>query len=135
MEPAAIGLAAAALASGEIVKALAAGANAVIEWPREKELFAGILAETMGMSLVRGQASRPDVALARTVRAHLRLGPRPGVFEYRPEHADAHARWAGVLDRGIPAPPQLAQKRLTTDNAFDIAHFPANDGPVLNRFA
>jgi len=28
-------------------------------------------------------------------------GPRPGVFEYRTEHADAHARWADVLDRGV----------------------------------
>ena len=28
-------------------------------------------------------------------------GPRPGVFEYRPEHAAAHARWAKVLDRGV----------------------------------
>jgi hypothetical protein len=29
------------------------------------------------------------------------LGPRPGVFEYRPEHAGAHARWAKVIDRGV----------------------------------
>ncbi len=28
-------------------------------------------------------------------------GPRPGVFEYRSEHAAAHARWAEVLDRGV----------------------------------
>lgn len=28
-------------------------------------------------------------------------GPRPGVFEYRPEHAAAHARWAKALDRGV----------------------------------
>jgi hypothetical protein len=32
----------------------------------------------------------------------LELGsPRPGVFEYRSEHQDAHARWAKVLDRGV----------------------------------
>lgn len=55
-----------------------AGANAVIEWPRERELFAGILAETMGMAVVRGHTGRPDLALSRTVRAHLRLGPSPG---------------------------------------------------------
>ncbi len=29
------------------------------------------------------------------------LGPRPGVFEYRPEHAAAHAKWAKVIDRGV----------------------------------
>ena len=28
-------------------------------------------------------------------------GPRPGVFEYRPEHAAAHASWADVIDRGV----------------------------------
>jgi len=29
------------------------------------------------------------------------LGPRAGVFEYRPEHVDAHAKWAEVIDRGV----------------------------------
>ncbi|TWU41033.1 right-handed parallel beta-helix repeat-containing protein [Novipirellula artificiosorum] len=28
-------------------------------------------------------------------------GPRAGVFEHRAEHADAHAMWAKVLDRGV----------------------------------
>lgn len=28
-------------------------------------------------------------------------GSRPGVFEYRPEHAAAHASWARVIDRGV----------------------------------
>jgi hypothetical protein len=28
-------------------------------------------------------------------------GPRPGVFEYGPEHAGAHAQWAKVLNRGV----------------------------------
>lgn len=55
-----------------------AGATAVIEWPREKTIFAGILTETMGMAIVRGPSTRADLALTRTARAHLRLGPRPG---------------------------------------------------------
>ncbi|MEM9236820.1 MAG: right-handed parallel beta-helix repeat-containing protein [Verrucomicrobiota bacterium] len=29
------------------------------------------------------------------------LGPRPGVFEFQAEHADAHASWAKVIDRGV----------------------------------
>ncbi len=55
-----------------------AGATAVIEWPREEAILAGILTETMGMSVVRGPSTRADLALTRTVRAHLRLGPSPG---------------------------------------------------------
>ena len=59
-------------------RAYLAGATAVIEWPREKAILAGILTETMGMAVVRGPSTRADLALTRTVRAHLRLGPSPG---------------------------------------------------------
>jgi osmotically-inducible protein OsmY len=56
----------------------ASGATAVFAWPAEAGLLADLLAETFGMATVRGRAEAPDVALGRTIRAHLRLGPRPG---------------------------------------------------------
>jgi osmotically-inducible protein OsmY len=68
-----------ATASSRLVRDLyRSGATAVIEWPRERHLLSDILAETLGMNSVRGISRRPDTALARTIRAHLRLGPAPG---------------------------------------------------------
>jgi len=49
------------------------GASAVFSWPRDKPLFARLLAEMLGVEQVRGEASRPDAALARTIRSRLKL--------------------------------------------------------------
>jgi osmotically-inducible protein OsmY len=49
------------------------GAAAVFAWPGEKTLFARLLAEILGIEQVRGEASRPDVALARAIRTRLKL--------------------------------------------------------------
>jgi osmotically-inducible protein OsmY len=58
-----------------------AGATAVLRWPRKPGVLATVLAETLGIARVRGPARRVDAALARTVRAHLRLfgGTTPGL--------------------------------------------------------
>jgi osmotically-inducible protein OsmY len=53
----------------------AAGATAVFHWPREALLFPGLLAELVGVALVRGRAVGPRNALTRTLTAHLRLVP------------------------------------------------------------
>lgn len=52
-----------------------AGASVVFEWPREVRSLTGVFAESLGMTLVRGRSSRADNALARSVRAHLRIYP------------------------------------------------------------
>jgi osmotically-inducible protein OsmY len=49
-----------------------AGAAGVFAWPREALLLARYLAEMLSLRLVRGPARSSDVALARSVRAHLR---------------------------------------------------------------
>lgn len=50
-----------------------AGAASVLEWPREESILALVLAELLGMAMVRGPVRGPDAALARTVRSHLRI--------------------------------------------------------------
>ncbi|OGQ85875.1 MAG: hypothetical protein A2289_17250 [Deltaproteobacteria bacterium RIFOXYA12_FULL_58_15] len=50
-----------------------AGATAVFQWPREALCFPRLLAEVIGIHEVRGTARNPDVAVARAVRARLRL--------------------------------------------------------------
>jgi osmotically-inducible protein OsmY len=49
------------------------GATAVFEWPREALVLPRCLIEMLAVDLVRGSRSEPDAALARTVRAHLKL--------------------------------------------------------------
>lgn len=49
------------------------GASAVFSWPRDRPLFARLLAEMLGVEQVRGEASRPDAALARAIRTRLKL--------------------------------------------------------------
>lgn len=51
------------------------GATAVIEWPREGLILPRLLAEILAIDLVRGKNRTPDVALARALRARLRLLP------------------------------------------------------------
>jgi osmotically-inducible protein OsmY len=51
------------------------GASAVFFWPREALILPRALVEMIAMVRVRGRASKPDQALARAVRAHLRLVP------------------------------------------------------------
>ena len=52
-----------------------AGATAVFQWPREALLLPRLVAELLGVALVRGRASGPNTALNRTLTAHLRLIP------------------------------------------------------------
>lgn len=51
------------------------GASAVFFWPREANVLPRCLVEMIAMLRVRGKPSKPDQALARAVRAHLRLLP------------------------------------------------------------
>jgi osmotically-inducible protein OsmY len=52
-----------------------AGASMVFEWPREARVLTDVFAESLGMTRVRGRSSRADTALARSVRARLRIYP------------------------------------------------------------
>lgn len=62
--------------SGRSIRALyRAGAAGVFTWPREEPLLARFLAEMLALRFARGRAKRPDIALARTVRTHLKLLP------------------------------------------------------------
>lgn len=51
------------------------GTTAVLEWPRERETFPPLLAELAAIEGVRGRATRPDLALQRSIEAHLSLDP------------------------------------------------------------
>jgi len=51
------------------------GATAVFEWPREGLLLPRLVAEALAIELVRGRTGKPDGALARSLRARLRLLP------------------------------------------------------------
>jgi hypothetical protein len=98
-----------------------------------------------------GRLRGPDGGVRRELRCDFRRGnrcegkrvvfPANSASEFASENpADRFGiaeddELAGVFDCGKPAPPQLAQKRLAADEAFDIAHFPANDRTLLNRFA
>lgn len=53
-----------------------AGVTAVFEWPRERSLLPLLMAEMLGTARIRGRAKKPDTALARTVRAHLKIRRR-----------------------------------------------------------
>jgi hypothetical protein len=52
-----------------------AGATAVFHWPREALILPRLVAELLGVALVRGRAKGPRIALNRTLTAHLRLVP------------------------------------------------------------
>lgn len=56
-------------------KIYAAGATAVFCWPREALILPRLVAELLGVSLVRGRAKGPRKALTRRLTAHLRLIP------------------------------------------------------------
>jgi osmotically-inducible protein OsmY len=60
-----------------------AGVTAVFNWPRESEILATLFAEAFGIVRIRGRSSQADKALARTVRAHLRIGPSRGTSGLR----------------------------------------------------
>jgi osmotically-inducible protein OsmY len=50
-----------------------AGATAVLDWPRDAVTFPDLVAEIKGIEQARGRATDADTALARSVRARLRL--------------------------------------------------------------
>ncbi len=54
-----------------------AGASGVFEWPRERQALPFLLAELLGMRRARGKTSEPDRALARALRARLRVHHGP----------------------------------------------------------
>jgi osmotically-inducible protein OsmY len=60
---------------GQIRMIYSYGATAVIEWPRERRVLPFLLAELIGMLQVRPPAKGEGQALARSVRARLRLSP------------------------------------------------------------
>lgn len=76
----------------------AAGADAVFEWPTERRLIARFLAETLALRFVRGRAARPDTALARNVRAHLKLLPGLSTLP-SVEVRDGLVRLSGQVER------------------------------------
>jgi osmotically-inducible protein OsmY len=51
------------------------GATAVIEWPIEEPFLQRLLAEIIGIKRARFKTTKANVALARSVRAHLRIAP------------------------------------------------------------
>jgi osmotically-inducible protein OsmY len=63
------------LSSRQVRKLYRAGANVVLEWPRETEIFRSLFAESFGITRVRGRAPEADKALAHSARAHLRIFP------------------------------------------------------------
>jgi len=63
------------LSDRSIRKLYEAGAAGVFEWPREALLLGRVLAGMLALRLTRGRAKKPDVALVRTVRTHLKLLP------------------------------------------------------------
>lgn len=60
----------------EVRQIYLAGAGAVFDWPREKDVFPMCLVEMIAVDFVRGRATKPDTALARTIRAHLKASFR-----------------------------------------------------------
>ncbi len=63
------------VADNTVRRTYVAGATAVFQWPREALLLARLVAELLGVALVRGRAAKPQTALTRTLNAHLRLIP------------------------------------------------------------
>lgn len=61
--------------SRRVLRLYSTGASAVFEWPAEASVMASLLAEAFGIVKIRGRSSEPDQALARAVRARLRLYP------------------------------------------------------------
>jgi len=57
----------------EIRKIYGLGATAVFEWPIEAKQLSYLIAEMIGLELTKGRAVKADNALARSVRAHLRV--------------------------------------------------------------
>ena len=75
-----------------------AGADGVFEWPTEQRLIARFLAETLALRFVRGRPARPDTALARNVRAHLKLLPGLSILP-SVEVRDGFVRLSGQAER------------------------------------
>ncbi len=49
------------------------GATAVFEWPQDGLVFSRLVVELLAVDLVHGTMSETDAALARTIRAHLKI--------------------------------------------------------------
>jgi hypothetical protein len=49
------------------------GATAVFEWPQEGLVFSRLVVELLAVDLVHGTMTAPDSALARAIRAHMKL--------------------------------------------------------------
>jgi len=66
--------------SAEARRIYGEGATAVFEWPREGLIFSRLVIELLAVELAEGAVGAPDAALARTIRAHLKMvrghGPR-----------------------------------------------------------
>ena len=58
------------------------GVSAVFEWPAEADVLPYFLAEMIAANFVRGRASHPDAALARTTRAQLKTRPKTSMAPY-----------------------------------------------------
>lgn len=76
----------------------AAGVDGVFEWPSEARLIARFVAEMLALRFVRGRPNRPDAALARNVRAHLKLITGLTTLPHV-ETRDGVVRLSGQVDR------------------------------------
>jgi osmotically-inducible protein OsmY len=96
------------LSEARVRNLYSAGATAVFLWPREAPLLPGGLVELLGINRIQGPAKRADTALARAVRAHLRLA-HPGMSQrVQVSVRDGVADLAGAI-------PALWQKRLVEE--------------------
>jgi osmotically-inducible protein OsmY len=95
------------------------GVTAVLYWPREAKILSPILAEVLGIALIRGPARRVDTALERNVRAHLRLfgGTTPGL---RVAVRDGVAHLGGSV-------PSLPRKQEVDEMVASVAGIRATD--------
>ena len=85
------------LSNAETRRIYAAGATAVFDWPAERRVLPRLLVELLAVDLVRGPMRGADAALARTLRAHLKLS-RPFGPALRVRVQDGVAVLAGQVD-------------------------------------
>jgi osmotically-inducible protein OsmY len=91
----------------DIRRIYGAGATAVFEWPRDALLLPDLLAQTLGIVQARGRARHSDTALARAVRARLKITDL-GTSQLRVSSRDGVVTLSGNIDA-------LWQRSVITD--------------------
>lgn len=106
----------------EVRRFYEAGATAVFHWSQEAIIFPRLVAEVVGIDEARGKARTPDVALARAVRARLRLADGLAA-PLRLNATGGVVRVEGEVD-------QLWQRYAVEDL---VAHVPGVTGVMTNN--